>query len=457
MGYDLLHEADLSSKVKMKDYPTPAYAWYVVVLLTLAYVVSFIDRQVMNLLVEPIKADLALSDTQMSLLLGFAFAIFYSVMGIPMGRIADRYNRCRLIIIGITLWCTMTACCGLARNYLQLFLARVGVGVGEAALSPAALSIISDSFPKEKRILPIGFYNIGIYVGAGLAMILGGLVIDYIQNAPPLVLPGLGELRPWQTTFVLIGIPGLLLAALMGTVKEPARKELLTAGTNAEALSFRFFLEYLRRRWRSYGAVFAGMAFLTVITYSNFAWVPTMFIRTHNWEIKEIGLIYGAIVLSAGPLGIYLGGLLGNALYNAGRKNGLMLGALVGTLFLTPSTLLAPLMPTPELAMVLLFLASLGLAFVTANMVPALLLITPNQLRGQTYALFLLTLNLVGPALGPTAVALVTDFVFFNEAMLRYSLSIITGLAGLCCIVFFYLGLSPYRASVLEAEQGASQ
>ena len=143
------------------DYPKPGYAWYVVVLLTIAYVISFIDRQFINLVVEPIKADLDISDTQISLLMGFAFGIFYTIMGIPLGRMSDRYNRRWIITIGISLWCVMTASCGLARNYAQLFLARIGVSVGEAALSPAALSIISDYFPKEKRILPLGFYKPG--------------------------------------------------------------------------------------------------------------------------------------------------------------------------------------------------------------------------------------------------------------------------------------------------------
>ena len=160
-------------------YPRPAYAWYVVVILTLAYMVSFIDRQILALLIEPIKADLGLSDTGISLLLGLAFGLFYTLMGIPLGRLADRRSRRAIIAIGITIWCFMTAGCGLAKNYGQLFVARMGVGVGEASLTPSALSLISDYFPQGRRGRAIGFYNMGISLGVGVAMILGGLVVAY--------------------------------------------------------------------------------------------------------------------------------------------------------------------------------------------------------------------------------------------------------------------------------------
>jgi MFS family permease len=142
-------------------YPPAAYGWYVVVILTIAYVISFIDRQILALLIEPIRQDMEITDTQISLLMGLAFAIFYTLLGIPIGRLADRSSRRGIIAVGITIWCIMTAACGLARNFMQLFLARIGVGIGEATLNPSALSLISDYFPREKRGKPIGFYNMG--------------------------------------------------------------------------------------------------------------------------------------------------------------------------------------------------------------------------------------------------------------------------------------------------------
>jgi MFS family permease len=198
---------------------TSAYGWYVVCVLTLAYVVSFLDRQILALMVEPIKHDLGLTDTQMSLLMGLAFGIFYTLMGVPLGRLADRTSRRALIATGVGVWCLMTASCGLARSFGQLFVARIGVGVGEAALTPAAISMISDYFPRQKRGRAIGFYNMGVSLGAGTAMVLGGVVISYVMSAAPVELPGVGELKSWQLVFMLVGLPGLAIVALMSTIR----------------------------------------------------------------------------------------------------------------------------------------------------------------------------------------------------------------------------------------------
>jgi MFS family permease len=221
---------NLEEKSPDSGYPSAGYAWYVVVVLTIAYTVSFIDRQIMALMVEPIRRDLEISDTQMSLLLGLAFAVFYTLLGIPIARLADRYSRRGIIAAGIAVWCFMTAACGLSRNYAQLFLARVGVGVGEAALSPSALSMMSDYFPKETRGRAVAFYTMGISMGVGLAMILGGQVIALVSQAPPVTLPVVGQLFAWQTVFVVVGLPGILVAALMLTVREPPRKGRMTGG-----------------------------------------------------------------------------------------------------------------------------------------------------------------------------------------------------------------------------------
>jgi len=205
--------------------PSNAYAWYVVAVLTLTYTVSFIDRQIMSLMIEPIRRDLNITDTQVSLLIGLAFAVFYTLLGIPIARLADRRSRRTIIAVGIATWCFMTAFCGLARSYAQLFLARVGVGVGEAALSPSALSIISDYFPKRTRGRAIAVYNTGISLGTGLAMIVGGALVAHVMVSPPVRLPFVGELYAWQTVFMLVGLPGLFLALLMFTVREPRRRE----------------------------------------------------------------------------------------------------------------------------------------------------------------------------------------------------------------------------------------
>lgn len=429
------------------------YAWYVVVLLTLGYVVSFIDRQVLNLLVEPIKAHLGISDTQISLLMGLAFGIFYTLMAIPIGRLVDRYSRRAIIAAGITLWCLMTAGCGLARNYTQLFIARIGVGIGEASLTPSALSLISDYFPKEKRGRAISFYNMGISLGVGTAMILGGAVISYVQTAEPVVLPLIGQLQAWQTVFIIVGLPGILIAILMATVREPLRKEMLATEENhADALPISFVIRYMGERWKTYVTLFLGMSIVTIIGYAYFSWIPTMFIRVYGWTIKDVGFAYGVILLIFGPVGVNFGGWLADHLYKKGYKDGHMRTTFIGAIITVPTATLVPLMPTPELAVAMLIPASIGPAMTTAMGSASLMMITPNQMRGQFSAVYLFVINILGLTIGPTAVAMVTDYVFADERALNYSIALVSLISGLIALVFLYINLAHYRRSVEESE-----
>ncbi len=431
-----------------EDYPPPRYAWSVTALLTAAYVISFIDRQVLALLVEPIKADLDLSDTQMSLLMGLAFGIFYTVLGIPIARLADRYSRRSIISVGIALWCFATAACGLARSYAHLFVARVGVGVGEASLTPSAMSLISDYFPPHSRGRAIAFYNMGISVGVGIAMLLGGVIVGYAQTAPPLALPFIGTLKPWQAVFMIVGLPGLVLAVLMLGIREPARKELL-AGTERPAFSF--VLRYLAARWRTYATLFLGMSVVTIIGYAYFSWIPTMFIRTWGWSIRDVGLAYGLIMLIFGPLGVNFAGWLADRRYRAGRADAHLSVALLGTLIGVPAATLAPLMPTPALALLMLIPASVGPGMSTATGASALMMITPNQFRAQAAAMYLFVISLMGLTLGPTVVALVTDYVFADEGALRYSIALVSGVAGALAWIVLGWCTKHYRVAATEA------
>ena len=213
-----------------------AYEWYVVLVCMLAYIFSFVDRQILALMIEPIKRDLGLSDTQFSLLHGLAFSLFYAFMGIPIALLADRYSRPRIIAIGVAFWSLATAVCGLSRNFAQMFLARIGVGVGEAALSPATYSMLSDMFPRDRLGRAVGVYSIGSFIGGGLAFLIGGYVINLLKRVDTVVLPLLGALRPWQVTFFVVGLPGLLVALLiLLTVRDPGRRGLRLAPTAAPA------------------------------------------------------------------------------------------------------------------------------------------------------------------------------------------------------------------------------
>src|SRR6202795_194603 len=198
------------------------YAWYVVGVLTLVYVFSFLDRQIFSLIVAPLRRDLHISDTQVSLLQGFSFAVFYTFFGIPIGRLADVYNRRTIIVLGLVLWSAFTAGCGLAGTFAQMLLLRMGVGVGEAALSPAAYSLITDYFPRERLATALSVYSMGIYVGSGMAYLLGGLVVAYASTQAMWTIPLLGAVHPWQIIFLLVGLPGIAVAPLLFTVNQPA-------------------------------------------------------------------------------------------------------------------------------------------------------------------------------------------------------------------------------------------
>ena len=361
------------------DYPNPAYAWYVVVILFIAYTLAYIDRQCINLLVEPIKHDLQISDTQISLLQGFAFVFFYTIFGIPLGRLADRKNRRIVISIGIFFWSIMTAACGLARHFWYLFMARVGVGIGEACLSPAAYSMIADYFPKEKRGVPISFYAMGVYFGSGVASIVVGYIIDLVSQTAVITVPVIGELHPWQVTFFIVGIPGMLVVAVMMlTVKEPARRELLApAGGVQESeahLSVGQTARFFMQRWRTYGSLFFGYALKASLSYGYLAWIPSMFIRTYGWTAGEIGRLFGIIVAVLGTLGILVGGYIAHRLVIRGRHDSYIrvsvIGATCAMLFSIPATLVSD----PYLALILLSpaMACLGTSIGLAPAEPGL-------------------------------------------------------------------------------------
>jgi len=432
-------------------YPNPAYAWYVVTVLFIAYTVSYIDRQIMSLLIEPIKQDLQISDTQVSLLQGFAFTIFYTIAGIPLGRLADQKNRRAIISAGILVWCFMTAACGLAKNFSTLFLARIGVGVGEACLSPAAYSIIADYFPKEKRGMPISLYSMGIFFGAGLSFIISGYVIQEVSQAREIILPLIGIVRPWQLSFFIVGLPGLLVVALMYTVREPKRRDLLSTGmannSTQQHLSISETFGFLLAHYQAYGAVFLGFAFKATLSYGYFAWIPSMFVRTYGWEVSRIGYFFGLIVGILGTSGILLGGILADRGIRRGIHDAHMRVSIYGAACILVFGITSMCMPTPELALLFLCPTALCLGIPVGLAAAAVNYITPNQLRGQAIAVYIFFAALIGMTCGPTVIALFTDYVYRDPLALRWSIISFTVLFAVLAIIVFGLGLKPYRES----------
>ena len=429
------------------SHKTTAYHWYVVGVLTFAYLVSFLDRQILALMVAPIQADLSLSDTQMSLLMGLAFSIFYVFMAVPLGRLADQTVRRNIIIGGVTLWSAMTAACGLAGNYWHLFLARMGVGVGEASLTPSATSMIADYFPPGVRGKALATYNAGVSLGTGFAMVLGGMVITYVSTSERHVLPIIGSVAAWQYVFFLVALPGLLVVLLMLTVREPARQETSSAAQN---LSFREVLSFLHVRRRIYVPLFLGMSVNTIVGYALFSWTPTSFARVHGWSMGDIGLGYGLIILATGPLGVFLAGSLIDRLHRAGQQNAELKVALLSIAICLPGVVYLPLASTGQGALMAMIPASIGPAMTTASGSIAVINVTPNQIRGQTMALYMLTISLLGLSLGPTAVALLTDYVFKDPAMIDWSISCVVIASSLFSAIMLWRCLQPFAEGVRE-------
>jgi MFS family permease len=431
------------------DWPDPAYAWYVVGVLMLAYTNSFIDRQILALLVEPIRADLAISDTQVSLLAGLAFSIFYTLMGVPIARLADQKNRKAIIAFGVAFWSAMTALCGAARNFWQLFAARVGVGVGEATLSPAAFSIMADYFPKHKLARAFSVYSMGVYFGAGLAMIIGGIVVRMVMNAGAVTLPLLGEVRPWQMTFFFVGMLGLPIFLLVLTIREPVRRGLKAAGVPADerASSLPVLLAFLRLNARTVFFHFLAFSMIGIAIAGYMVWTPTLFIRTWGWDASTIGLAYGGIMFVLGTAGVYAGGFVADWLESKGRRDAILRAAFYGGLVTVPFAVATPLMPNAWLALAALGLTSFLLAFPQGLPAAALQVITPNPLRAQMTALYFLVGNLIALGFGPTLVALVTDFGFADPMKLRYSMALVSATVIPLGVLLSFLALRPYRES----------
>jgi len=425
--------------------PSRTYAWYTVALLTVVYVFSFIDRYILALLVEPIKAEMHLSDTQVGLLLGPAFAIFYTTMGIPLGWLSDRARRTWIVGVGLTIWSLATAASGLTRNFMQLFIARITVGVGEATLSPCALSIIADSFPPEKRGRPIAFYSGALSIGAGLAFIAGASVIIWSKTVDAITLPMLGVVAPWQFAFIAVGLAGMPFAILLFTLREPARQEQQNFTQDGKA-GLKEAFGYIRQNWQAYSGFVAVVCVMTTISYSQ-NWLPAMFQRTWGWGPEVYAMYYGMGMIIIGPITVNLTGWLSDRMSAQGKKEAPVLILIFGGLFMIPTAALAPVMPTAEWAFALLLVNLVSLAMISAVAPTALLNITPGQIRGQVIAIYFLVISVTGLILGPMTVGLLNDTVM-GEDGLRYSVAVVPLLYGLPVLLLMRWALRSYRAKL---------
>lgn len=361
----------------------------------------------------------------------------------PIGRLADRKSRRGIIAIGVLVWSLMTALCGTAKTFWHFLVFRIGVGVGEAALSPSAYSLIADSFPPKLRGTAMSVYSMGIYIGSGLAFLLGGLVVKFASAQGDVELPVLGMVRPWQLIFLVLGAAGVLFAAVLLLIREPSRKG-VGAGVEVPLSEVAGYIRQNRRTVLCHNFGFACLAFAA---YGSSAWIPTFFIRTYGWSASDVGVLYGSVVAVAGSIGIIAGGRLSDLLHRRGYRDAPLRVGIISAALTLPLNL-AYLAGTGELALALIALHVFTIAMPFGVGPAAIQEIMPNSMRGQASAIYLFVVTLFGLGVGPTAVALVTDFVFADDMALRYSLLLVTLAAVLGAVVLLGIGLKPYRASL---------
>jgi MFS family permease len=426
---------------RQDDYPPRVYAWTVVAILVATAVLSYTDRQVLSLLVDPIRADLGISDTQISLLLGTAFALVYGVAGVPLGYLADRTSRRNLILGGVLVWSIGTLACGLSHSFGQLFAGRLVVGLGEAVLSPAAISLISDYFPPSRRGTAVGCFLSGIAIGIGASILIGGGVLHLVQlgvldNTP------LATQAPWRLVLLIIGAPGLLWALAILAIREPVRRAAEGSpaiASSAEAGAWR------TSGWARVIPIYLVVAIASLADNAVGAWAPTLLTREFHMDRAQVGVELGLLLTAAFGGGVLVGGWLAD---RAGARGGwsrkLRVCLFAGALILPVASAINAAHVTVVLLSVPAYFALSGI--VTACGFSAILDVVPNRSRGLAMSISFFLNVAVGGAVGPTAVALASDHVFGSEAGLGPALAVTVAVAYGIGIVALLRALSMSRA-----------
>ncbi|WP_028228528.1 MFS transporter [Paraburkholderia ferrariae] len=382
--------------------------WWMLAVLTATYVVSFIDRGALSLVVGPIKHDLGISDIQVSWLLGLSFMLLYSLLGIPMGALVDRYQRRRILGGAILTWSAVQTLCGFSTTYVQLFLTRVGLGVGESALSPGAASMIRDAFPPQRRSIAFGIYNIGPLLGTGLALGLGGLLLKAASAGAFAGLPLIGALKPWHFVLLVPGLIGFPFAILLWLVREPARRDVKISNdvTYKQALNFAWANKAV------YVQLWIAICLYGIAIGSQMAWLPEIIARTLHVGRPEIGKALGGAALLASPLGLLILGSIADWLRKRGMIDAPVRVAAVTTAIAAIVTACFPLIHTMGIGLIAYFVQTFMFSMFAVAGGATMANFTPGNMMGKLTAIYYLITNLVGLALGPTVVALVATLFF---------------------------------------------
>jgi MFS family permease len=441
--------------------PTPgeknsAYANYVLGMLLVAYIFSFVDRNILALMVEPLRRDLAISDFEISLLQGPAFALFYSTMALPIAHLADTRRRTAIIASGVGLWSAMTAACGLVHSFGALFMLRLGVGLGEAALSPPAASLLSDYFHPSRYPRAMAIFSLGIGIGTGMSFLIGGAVVKLVSGMSAVTLPLLGDVRPWQLTFLIVGLPGLLIAVLMSTIREPGRRgALLDDEGELEVIPLPAVFRFITQRWRLYISFPVATSLLGIFGFGMAAWYPTFLVRTYDFSVVQAGTVFGLIYVIAGPLGTLFGVRFAEQLQRRGYRDAHIRFIAFAALGMAFFGSLGPLMPRVELALAMVVPAVFLKCSYLGSSASAMQLVTPNQMRAKVTALQIFSSNIIGLTIGASGTAFLTDFVFVDDFAIRYSLSWVAVVACLMGAAVLVSCLKPYAEAIDEANERA--
>lgn len=422
---------------------SPAAAWGTVGILMVFSLVSVLDRQIISLLVTPIKADLNLSDTEVGMLQGFAFGLFYSLAALPLGYLVDRFPRRIILYLGITVWSLSAAFCGLARNFAELFAGRMAVGAGEATLAPAAVSLISDLFPPDRVALPMGIYSAGYFLGSGLALAIGGVIVGLFAGHAQVIVPVIGAVYSWQAVFLVTGLPGVVIALLAFAVSDarPSTARTARGGSPVPGLGPLF-----RERGSLLIRCFVGFAFTALISYAISAWTPAFLERRFGLRPQEIGWSFGLATALSGAIGAFGGGVLLDRVYRSGRRDAYLLVSGVAVLVAMPLLAGAYFMSTPGLMLLMLAAGMGGVGVTAASSYSVWRLVAPPALRGRVTALFVLITGLLGGGLGPVSVALVTEYVLGDEARVGEAIAIVVGVVLPIVSILLLTGRRAMRA-----------
>ncbi len=428
--------------------PSERYGWYIVFVLSVCGVVAYIDRQIINLLVDGIKSDLLITDTQISLLQGFAFAIFYAIVAIPLGRLADTKNRRWLITIGIIAWTIAAMACGLADSYAELFIARIFVGIGEAVLTPAGFSLLADLFKPKRLARPVSVFTASSFVGSGIALIVGGAIIKYLSGLDSIIFPIVGQLEVWQAAFIIGALPGIPAALwFFFTTHEPVRQDFDQHRQASAEFRDGFFqaLQYCKKNLRLFTALFAGISVLSAAQFALGAWTPSYFMRVFGWSAAEIGSAQGTLFLFCGTSGVITGGFLTDFFHRRGIHDANLRVASFAALLAVPCAILATSTSNPQLAIAMLA-PTMFLGTIPFGSGPAAIpTVAPPQYRAQLVAIYLLIANLLGQSGGPWVVAIMTDSYFGSDMAVGKSLSIVVPALLVIGALLTMLGWAPLR------------